>query len=75
MGSLISSANGILRFARFLHMLHESADFLDRTKLQKVARYYTSEEGFDALCILDTALKGRVPAEMCGFVQYTAVRR
>ena len=69
------SVDGVLPLVPLLHILHESADFLDRTKLHRVATYYTSEEGFDALRLLDTALKRRVPADMCGFVQFTAVRQ
>lgn len=39
--------------------------FSTAQKLHRVATRYTPKEGFDALCLLDTALKRRVPADTC----------
>jgi SAM-dependent methyltransferase len=69
------SAVGILPLAPLLHILHESADFLDRPRLLGAAAHYASEDGFNKLRQLDEMLSGMIPTELCGFIQFTAIRR
>ena len=69
------SVSGILPLAPLLHVLHESADFLDRPGLRAAAAHYTSAVGFDELRLLDERLSGMVPRELCGYIRFDAVRR
>ncbi|MEU4242451.1 methyltransferase domain-containing protein [Actinoplanes sp. NPDC026619] len=69
------TVEGILPVAPLLHILHESADFLDRPGLVRAATHYASDDGFAELRRLDTTVGKMMPAELCGYMTITATRR